>query len=62
MSLRYTIVEVTESNLQDHPKVICFINPKHPSHGNKISWIKEQFTKGLRIKLLYLDNVKAVVE
>ncbi len=61
MSLCYTILEVTEKNIQDHPKVICFINPKHPSHQNKLSWIKEQFTKGMRIKLLYLEGVKAPV-
>jgi len=61
MSLNYSIVEVTEENLSEHPKVICFINPKHPSHGNKLQWIREQFTQGLRIKLLYLDGVKAPV-
>ncbi len=61
MSLCYSIIEVTEKNLNDHPKVICFINPKHPSHGNKISWIIKQFSKGMRIKLLYIDGVKAPV-
>jgi hypothetical protein len=30
MELNPTIVEVTPENLDQHPGVVCFINPKHP--------------------------------
>lgn len=48
----YTIITVTEKNLTDYPQVICFINPKNKYHGLKITWLKERFQEGLKIKLL----------
>ncbi len=55
------IVEVTAENLAEHPHAICFINPKHESYHKKISWLEEQFKLGLKIKLLYLQDVKRPV-
>jgi hypothetical protein len=54
----YEIIEVTEKNLSGHPQVICFINPKQESYPLKIDWLKDQFRRGLRIKLLYLTGEK----
>jgi hypothetical protein len=52
------IVAVNKQNLTDHPGVICFINPKHPSYSLKVEWLKERFSEGLQIKLLYLEGQK----
>ena len=55
------IVEVTEKNLVEYPQVICFINPKHELYDKKISWLKNQFQNGLKIKLLFLEGEKKAV-
>jgi hypothetical protein len=52
------IVEVTADTIEDHPQVICFINQKNEYYHLKIEWLKQQFGKGLRIKLLYIKGVK----
>ena len=54
------IVTIDEINLAQHPGAICFINPKNPSFPLKIEWIKQRFSEGLRIKLLYTDDKKKV--
>jgi len=59
--MKHEIIEVTEDNLFDHPGAICFINPKHELYDRKIHWLKEQFKVGLKIKLLYLEDVKKPV-
>lgn len=61
MSLQTNIVEVTADTISQHPQVICFINPKHEQYDKKIEWLKEQFKKGLTIKLLYLEGEKRPV-
>jgi hypothetical protein len=58
MKTDYTIVEVSPENLQEHPQVICFINPKNEFYPKKIEWLKEQFDYGLKMKLLYLKDEK----
>lgn len=55
------IVNITTDNIADHPQAICFINPKHELYPKKIEWLKKQFKKGLKIKLLYLENEKKPV-
>jgi ribosomal protein S18 acetylase RimI-like enzyme len=55
------IIEVTAENISEHPEAICFINPKHELYHKKISWLEEQFKRGLKIKLLYLQDVKRPV-
>ena len=54
------IVTIDEINLAQHPGSICFINPKNPSYPLKIEWIKQRFSEGLRIKLLYTEDKKKV--
>ncbi len=58
MNLKINIVTVNEHNLSDHPGAICFINPKHPSFELKIDWLKDRFSEGLQIKLLYIEGQK----
>lgn len=52
------IVKVSESNLHQHPQVICFINPKHPTYPAKVEWLKGRFGEGMVVKLLYLQGSK----
>jgi hypothetical protein len=61
MNLKTDIVEVTESNINDHPQAICFINPKHEFYDKKVDWLKKQFQNGLKIQLLYIENEKRPV-
>ena len=61
MELNPTIMEVTPENLDQHPGVVCFINPKHPCHHLKIDWMKEQYPRGLKVRLLYLPEEKKPV-
>lgn len=56
MTLKTRIVTVSEENLAEHPQAICFINPKHPLFDKKVGWLKQQFSNGLTIKLLYLEG------
>ena len=58
MNLEPNIVEVNAKNLPEYPQAICFINPKHETHHLKIDWLKKQFEKGLKIKLLYIKEQK----
>ena len=60
-TFRSKIVQVDARNLADHPGAICFINPKNEHYRKKVDWLKEQFRHGLRIKLLYLEDVKRPV-
>jgi hypothetical protein len=59
--LKVNIIEVNASNISEHPQTICFINPNHELYHKKIFWLKEQFEKGLKIKLLYIENEKKPV-
>lgn len=56
--MKTEIVAVNKQNLSDHPGVICFINPKHPSYSLKAEWLKERFSEGLQIKLLNIGGQK----
>jgi hypothetical protein len=55
------IVEVDAENIAEHPQVVCFINPKHDTYYRKIDWLKSEFERGLRIKLLYVEGEKRAV-
>jgi len=52
------IVDVNARNITEHPEVICFINPKHPSYPLKVRWLRKRFGEGLKIKLLCGKNEK----
>ncbi|MBN2830405.1 MAG: GNAT family N-acetyltransferase [Candidatus Cloacimonetes bacterium] len=55
------IVRVDSKNLKEHPQVICYINPKHPSYHLKTGWLTERFREGLIVKLVYpADSKKAI--
>ncbi len=58
MNAPMKIVDVNNENLDQYPEVICFINPKHPHFPLKLSWLRERFDEGLRIKLLYAEGQK----
>lgn len=53
------IVDVNADNISKHPGVVCFINPKADCYNLKIEWLKEQFLKGLKVKLLYIEGEKS---
>ncbi len=59
MNQKTRIVEVTASNLNEHPGAICFINQKNEYHKLKVEWLRYQFRKGLKIKLLYIEGEKS---
>lgn len=61
MNFNTKIVEVTFANISEHPQSVCFINPKQETYHKKPDWLKQQFTNGLRIKLLYIENEKRPV-
>jgi hypothetical protein len=50
------IVEINSKNISEHPEVICFINPSHPSYSLKLQWLKKRFREGLKIKLFYREH------
>jgi len=56
--MNYKIETITKDNLEQHPQVICYINPKHESYNIKQEWIKQRLKEGLVIKLLYPENEK----
>ncbi len=58
--MKIEITSVNTENITAHPGVICFINPKHPSYPLKVEWLKERFSEGLQIKLLYVEGQKKV--
>jgi GNAT superfamily N-acetyltransferase len=61
MELNPTIIEVTPENLDQYPGVVCFINPKHPCHHLKTDWMRQQYPRGLKVRLLYLPEEKRPV-
>ena len=56
-----TILTVNEDNLNEFPQVVCFINAKNEHHGMKITWLRERFREGLRIKVMKLQGEKSIV-
>ncbi len=58
MTQKTRIIDVTASNLNEHPGAICFINQKNQYHKLKVEWLTEQFSRGLKIKLLYIEGEK----
>lgn len=61
MNYNTKIIEVTTNNIAEHPQTICFINPQKDTYYKKVEWFNEQFTNGLKIKLLYIENEKRPV-
>lgn len=61
MNLRTKIVEVNIENIARYPQAICFINPSNEHFHKKVEWLQEQFEKGLKIKLLFIEGEKRAV-
>ncbi|TSA27477.1 MAG: N-acetyltransferase [Bacteroidetes bacterium] len=59
--MTFQIVSINQDNLEDHPQVICFINPKHSAYHLKMDWLGDRFREGMRIKMLYIDGEKRPV-
>jgi N-acetylglutamate synthase-like GNAT family acetyltransferase len=51
------IIDVNETNITQYPPT-CFLNPKNVGYQIKAEWLKERFSEGLKIKLLYFENDK----
>lgn len=51
------IINVNEENISQYPPT-CFLNPNNVGYQIKAEWLKQRFSEGLRIKLLYLENDK----
>ena len=57
MESKRKIVSVNSDNISEYQPV-CFLNPKNEGYLKKLEWLKESFSQGLIIKLLYLENEK----
>lgn len=57
MDGKVKIISVNLDNISEYQPV-CFLNPKNEGYLKKLGWLKEHFSKGLIIKLLYLENEK----
>ena len=51
------IIDVNEENISQYPPT-CFLNPNNVGYQIKAEWLKQRFSEGLKIKLLYLENDK----
>ncbi len=51
------IVNINEENISEYPPS-CFLNPKNEGYLTKVDWLKERFSEGMKIKLLYLGDEK----
>jgi len=54
----YEIVDVTPDNLEKYDLFCKKSKPKEPCYQNKLTWYRDQFKNGLRIKLLMVDEGK----
>ena len=50
------IIDVTESNVEEHGFFCYMSKKKSPGYRRKLSWLKERFREGMRIKLLELPD------
>ncbi len=51
------IIDVNEENISQYTPT-CFLNPSNIGYQIKAKWLKQRFSEGLKIKLLYLENDK----
>lgn len=51
------IINVDENNISQYPPT-CFLNPKNEGYQIKSEWLKDRFSEGMKIKLLYVENEK----
>ena len=51
------IINIDETNMIQYPPT-CFLNPKNEGYQIKSKWLKDRFSEGMKIKLLYVENEK----
>ena len=51
------IINIDTNNISQYPPT-CFLNPKNEGYQIKAEWLKERFSEGMKIKLLYIENEK----
>ena len=51
------IINVDENNISQYPPT-CFLNPKNEGYQIKSEQLKDRFSEGMKIKLLYVENEK----
>jgi ribosomal protein S18 acetylase RimI-like enzyme len=56
----FKIVTVNKNNISEHEPT-CFLNPKNEGYKIKREWLKERFSEGLIIKLVYMKSEKKPV-
>jgi ribosomal protein S18 acetylase RimI-like enzyme len=54
------IINVNPENIAQYP-CPCFMNPKNEGYQIKLTWLKERFPEGLKIKLLFVEGEKKPV-
>jgi hypothetical protein len=57
MSNDTTIIELTPENASEYG-CPCFLNPQNKGHRRKLEWLRDRFSEGMKIKLLFLENEK----
>jgi hypothetical protein len=55
MDTNLIVIDINEENIFQIP-LTCFLNPKNIGYQIKARWLKERFSEGLKIKLLYFEN------
>ena len=56
---KVTIIDTNESNIQNYG--MCgYKNLKNEGYKRKVDWIKEQFKKGMKYKILFSEEYGAV--
>jgi N-acetylglutamate synthase-like GNAT family acetyltransferase len=53
----YHIIAIDTSNVEEHG-FFCVKNKKHPGYIDKLSWLRQRFEEGLRIKLIVTSEGK----
>jgi hypothetical protein len=53
------VIDVDSKNIGTYPPT-CFMNPNAEGYRIKLDWIKKQFSKGLKIKVLYSETDKKI--
>ncbi len=56
--MSYRLVTIDKENYLQHPQLVCFINPKHPSYELKVEWLLKRLDEGLQIVLFYPEGEK----
>lgn len=55
------VIDIDHENITQYsPGPTCFLNPKHEGAQKRLEWLRERFSEGLRIKLLYSKRDKKV--